>query len=103
MSNNNYSEIENSEEFQKSMQENEIVKAKEYKNKVANKISKVSDIILAVGVVLGILGALVIVSITEEFTIIPSAIVLIIVSFISSLLLTGLAEIIELLQSIKDK
>lgn len=104
MDNENCKEIENSEELQKSLQENSNVETtKEYKNSVANKISNLSAIILVGGILIGVLGALSIISITEEFTIITPAILLVITSFVSSLLLTGLAEIIELLQSIKDK
>lgn len=105
MDNNNYAEIESSEEFKATIKEDDEITStiKEYKNNVAGKISNLSTIILVVGVLIGILGGIIIVSITEEFTILPTAILVIITSFVSSLLLTGLAEIIELLQSIKDK
>lgn len=99
---NNIEQIENSEEFKNSLSENQE-STSNYKNKIASKISNLSTIILAVGIIIGVLGGLSIVALTEGFTIIPTAITIVIISFVSSLLLEGLSEIIELLQSIKDK
>lgn len=92
--------IENSEEFKASIRDNKEIDVKEdYTNKVASKISILSKITLGLIIVFLVLGVPV-GYLTEEVTITISVVISLIVV---SILLEGLAEIIELLQKIKDK
>ena len=92
--------IENSEEFKRSVKDNkEINVTADYTNKVASKISILSKITLGLIVVFLLLG-IPAGYLTEE---IPITISVVISLIVTSILLEGFAEVIELLQKIKDK
>lgn len=106
MNEDNYKEIENSVEIKATIDESKEINREstlQYKNKVANKILDVSTAVLIIGIAIGVFGGLFLFATTEEFLGILLGIILAIASFVFSILLNGLAEIIELLQSIKDK
>jgi len=100
--NNDYKEIENSEEFKKSMKENETTTC--YKNEIANKILNASTIVTIVGFLIAIIGSYNLYSNHEGVLAIVIFFAIVVgVGLLSSILLKGLAEIIELLQSLNGK
>lgn len=101
--NNDYKEIENSEEFKKSIKENETI-ISGYKNEIANKILNASTIITIVGFLIAIIGSYNLYSNHEGvLAIIIFFAIVVGIGMLSSILLKGLAEIIELLQNIKER
>lgn len=98
-----FKEIENSEEFKKSIQENENNYIG-YKNEVANKVLNTSTVIFIIGFLIAIIESYNLYSNHENIgTIIVFFIIIIGIVMIFSVLFKGLAEVIELLQSIKEK
>lgn len=98
-----FKEIENSEEFKKSIQENENNDIG-YKNEVANKVLNTSTVIFIIGFLISIIESYNLYSNHENIgTIIVFFIIIIGIGMIFSVLFKGLAEVIELLQSIKEK
>lgn len=101
--NNDYKEIENSEEFKKSIKENEIITSS-YKNEIANKILNASTIFTIVGFLIAIIGSYNLYSNHEGVLAIVIFFAIVVgIGMLFSILLKGLAEIIELLQSIKER
>lgn len=101
--NDDFKDIENSEEFKKSMRENQN-NTIGYKNEIANKILNTSTVIFVVGFLVAIIGGYNLYNNHEEIiSVIVFFSITIGISIIASVILKGLAEIIELLQSIKDK
>lgn len=98
-----FKEIENSEEFKKSIQENENNDIG-YKNEVANKVLNTSTVIFIIGFLIAIIESYNLYSNHENIgTIIVFFIIIMGIGMIFSVLFKGLAEVIELLQSIKEK
>lgn len=101
--NNDYKKIENSEEFKKSIKEDETI-AIGYKNEIANKILNASTVVLIVGFLISIIGSYNLYSNHEDILAIVIFFAIVVgIGMLSSILLKGLAEIIELLQSLKER
>lgn len=103
MDNKTLKEIEGSEEYKNSLKDN-VEEDIDYDNVIANRISNVATIVLIVGIILGMLQIFNLKSLHEEvMSIIISFTTTISIFFISYIVLKGFAEIIELLQNIKNK
>lgn len=103
MDNKILKEIEGSEEYKNSLKDN-VEEDVDYDNAIANRISNVATIVLIVGIILGILQVLSLTSTHEEIVpIIISCGTTIAIFFVGYIVLKGFAEIIELLQKIKNK
>lgn len=102
MDNKILKEIEGSEEYKNSLKDS-VEENIDYDNVIANRISNVATIVLIVGIILGVLQVFNLTSTHEEIVpIIISCTTTIAIFFVGYIVLKGFAEIIELLQKIKN-